>query len=117
MKKLGLLFFAGMSVFAVDMASAETMVTPVVDVSPEYPDAALRREAAGYVVVRFDVSEDGKAQNISIIEASPERLFNNSVRTALLRSTFEVEGDKGATNIQRTYRFSPPTVNNQVVAN
>ncbi len=69
MKNLGLLLFAGMSVFTANLASAETMVTPIVDVSPEYPKAALRRAASGYVVVRFDVSEDVQ---------SPEYLYRRS---------------------------------------
>ncbi|MAM70114.1 MAG: hypothetical protein CMP91_03080 [Gammaproteobacteria bacterium] len=116
MKKIGLFLLACSSVFAVNMVQAEN-VTPVVDVSPEYPESALRREAAGYVVVRFDV-RDGKAHNISIVEAEPARLFDSAVHTALIRSTFEVEGDATeAANIERVYRFTPPQENTQIVAN
>jgi len=85
MKRLVLFLFAGISAFTANLALAENIVKPVLDVTPEYPEAALRRDASGYVVVRFDVSVEGKAENISVIEASHERLFDSAVKSALLR--------------------------------
>ncbi len=117
MKRLVLFLFAGISAFTANLALAENIVKPVLDVTPEYPEAALRRDASGYVVVRFDVSVEGKAENISVIEASHERLFDSAVKSALLRSTFEVEGQESAVNIERTYRFTPLRENNQVAEN
>lgn len=116
MKKLVFILSLGLSLFAASTMQADTKVTPILDVSPEYPQAALRRDASGYVTVRFDIGENGKAHNLSIVEAQPELLFNNAVRRALLRSTFEV-GNEGANNIERTYRFDRASESSRVVAN
>jgi TonB family protein len=105
MKKLGLLLLLGTSALTANIAIAEDIV-PVLDVAPEYPVVALRRDISGHVVVRFDVDEDGKAQNISIVEASPERIFNGAVRVALKRSTFTTSDSISSTSFERTYHFN-----------
>lgn len=105
MKKLGLLLLLSASALTANFAFAENIV-PVLDVVPEYPEAALRRDLSGHVVVRFDVDESGKAQNISIVEASPERIFNGAVRVALKRSTFTTSEDISSTSFERIYHFN-----------
>ncbi len=105
MKKLGLILLLSTSALTANGAMAENIV-PVLDVAPEYPEAALRRDISGHVVVRFDVDESGKAQNISIVEASPERIFNGAVRVALKRSTFTASDDISSTSFERTYHFN-----------
>lgn len=113
MKKLTFIaVLSGFSLFAnFALADAPTVV-PNIDVAPEYPASALRRDKSGYVSVRFDVAENGKAYNVSVVEAFPDSSFNSATMTAVRRSNFEVisEGTdseaKGATNVVRTYRFS-----------
>jgi len=103
MKNIGLIMLISFSTFAANFASAD--VIPVLDIAPEYPQAALRRDISGHVVVRFDVNENGKAHNITIVNASPERIFNDAVRTALRRSTFTVTDSNPSTSFERAYYF------------
>lgn len=103
MKKLGFILLFGASALMTNTAVAD--ITPVVDVAPNYPEAALRRDITGHVVVQFDVDSNGKARNITIVDASPKRIFNGAVRTALMRSTFELSDNDSLGRFQRTYHF------------
>ncbi|PCJ42774.1 MAG: hypothetical protein COA71_04535 [SAR86 cluster bacterium] len=104
MKKLGLILLLSVSALTANLSMAENVV-PILDVAPEYPQSALRRETTGYVVVRFDVNENGKAKNFSIVEASPEHIFNSAVRTAVMRSTFGLVDGSSSASVERTYHF------------
>lgn len=105
MKKLGLLMLLSTSALIANFAMAENIL-PLLDVAPEYPEAALRRDISGHVVVRFDIDKSGKAQNISIIEASPARIFNGAVKRALKRSTFTTSDDISSISFERIYLFN-----------
>ena len=107
MKKLGLILLFSASALISNIATAD--ITPVVDVTPEYPQAALRRDITGHVVVQFDVDANGKARNITIVDARPARIFNGAVRTALMRSTFKLNNDDSLARFQRTYHFDQNT--------
>ncbi|OCG21668.1 hypothetical protein A9G22_09275 [Gilliamella sp. App2-1] len=50
---------------------------------PEYPRRALDMRLEGYVVALFDVNSDGRVENIRIIEAKPNNIFNRSVINAM----------------------------------
>lgn len=109
MKKLNLLLLISFSTLISSWALAETNVEAVLDVQPEYPQSALRRDISGHVVVRFNIDANGKAHNISIVEASPARIFNSAVRIALKRSTFSTGGstnDDSSSSYERTYHFN-----------
>jgi TonB family protein len=110
MKKIGLILLFSASTFAAHFAAAD--IIPVLDVAPEYPQAALRRDVSGHVIVRFDVNENGKAHNITIVNANPERIFNDAVRTALKRSTFSVTDGASSSSFERTYYFDQAANNN-----
>ncbi len=111
MKKLGLILLLGVSALLTNTAAAQN-VAPVLDVAPEYPVSAVRREIDGFVTVRFDIDQDGKPHNIEIVEASPARLFNSAVRTAIKRSSFELADGVTSTRVERTYVFDHTAVNN-----
>lgn len=104
MKKLGLILLFGVSALTTNFAMAENVV-PTIDIAPKYPQSALRRETTGYVVVRFDVNDNGRAANISIVESNPPNIFNSSVRTAVMRSTFAIIDPSSSTSVERTYHF------------
>ena len=46
-------------------------------VQPQYPRIAITRNVEGYVDVEFDINADGSTQNIRVIEANPEGVFEN----------------------------------------
>ncbi|MWN32804.1 MULTISPECIES: TonB family protein [unclassified Gilliamella] len=53
--------------------------SPIRRNQPEYPRRALDMRIEGYVVAKFDVNSDGRVENIRIIEAIPNNIFNRSV--------------------------------------
>ena len=56
---------------------------PIVNPDPDYPLKADRMHIEGYVKVKFLVDEEGRVSNITILEASPEGIFEQSVRNKL----------------------------------
>lgn len=50
---------------------------------PEYPRRALDMRIEGHVIVLFDINNDGRVENIRIVEAKPNNIFNNSVKQAM----------------------------------
>ena len=57
--------------------------TPISRNRPEYPRRALDMRLEGHVIVMFDVNSEGRVENIRIIEAQPNNIFNRSVITAM----------------------------------
>jgi len=56
---------------------------PIQKVDPEFPPAARRLGDAGKVVVKFLVKADGSVIRVSILEANPEGLFDQSALDAI----------------------------------
>lgn len=71
--------------------------SPISRGQPEYPRRALDMRLDGYVVVTFDVNSDGRVENINIIEANPNNIFNRSVTTAMKKWKYKPISAKGLT--------------------
>ena len=69
--------------------------TTVWQPSPIYPSMALRRGLEGQVLVEYTINEQGKAQDIRILDAQPRGFFNNVTVNALENATFGVAYDAG----------------------
>lgn len=80
-------------------------LTLVRDITPEYPEHAIRRELGGEVMVRFDVDSKGRARNIEVVESTHDNVFDRSVKTALRRSAFDNHGNRPVEDVERVYRF------------
>ena len=89
------------------LAGSSAMAQPkLIDgVAPEYPRAAERRGISGEVRLQFDVLDDGKTANVTVIEANPAGVFDRSAMTAVSRWRFE----KGqpATGMTKRVVFQP----------
>lgn len=57
--------------------------SPISRNQPEYPRRALDMRLEGYVIALFDINSDGRVENIRIIEAQPNNIFNRSVINAM----------------------------------
>jgi len=57
-------------------------------VSPRYPVAAAKKGLEGWVIVRFDVSELGLVENITVVESSSS-LFNKAATDAVARFRYK----------------------------
>ncbi|WP_435276318.1 energy transducer TonB [Psychrobium sp. nBUS_13] len=58
---------------------------PVVHIAPRYPINAARNGIEGYVVMTFDILEDGDVDNINIVASSPKNVFDKEAKKALER--------------------------------
>ncbi len=71
------------------------MPVPQVMVSPKYPVSAINRGVEGYVDVRFDISEKGLTENITILGANPEGVFESVALNAVSRWRYLPQLDDG----------------------
>ena len=83
-------------------------LTPLVRIPPVYPLRAKRQGVEGWVRVKFLVRASGKVTRVEILEAQPEKLFDNSVRRCVLGWHFKpgtVEGEPVAVWAETVIRF------------
>ena len=57
--------------------------SPIAHVSPAYPEDAAKTNTEGYVVLQFDITETGTADNITVVKSSHEGVFDKSASSAL----------------------------------
>ena len=75
---------------AVDVTPAKIIkrVTPVVgsEVSPK---------ASGFVIVKFDIGENGRVSNVAVVESTPAGVFDDSALTAVRKWIYEPRKENG----------------------
>lgn len=57
-------------------------------VQPTYPALARNKQITGHVVVEYTVNDQGKAENIRVVEAKPRRVFEEAAIEAIEQSNF-----------------------------
>lgn len=62
-----------------DVGEIDSPLTPVVQMHPVYPMIAKRQGIEGWVKVRFLVTETGRVEKISILDAQPPNIFDHAV--------------------------------------
>ena len=67
---------------------------PIDRIEPTFPKEAAVKGLEGYVLLRFDINEEGKAENIEVLKAEPRNMF-----------------EKEAKNAVRKWRYAPRMVN------
>lgn len=83
-------------------------VKPIHQPSPEYPQAALEQNIEGYVNLKFDINDSGKATNIRVTESSDNGLFNKDAIDAIKQWTF-AEKDYGKKSMKYKMKFALDT--------
>ncbi|NKB36051.1 MAG: TonB family protein [Gammaproteobacteria bacterium] len=95
------------AVYSAPLLNAELIA--IVDMQPNYPQRALSRDIEGYVIVEFTVSESGSTENIKVLEAYPENVFDRSALRAASKSRFKpriVNGKEVAVSgMRKKYTF------------
>jgi protein TonB len=51
--------------------------------APAYPRGAERRGIEGYAIVQYTISPDGVVENVSVVEADPNGVFDRAVTRAI----------------------------------
>ena len=83
-------------------------LTPIVQVPPVYPVRAKHMGIEGWVRVKFIVNEEGRVDDIKILDSRPEKVFNNAVLRCVSAWRFTpgtVEGVPVKTLVETTIRF------------
>jgi TonB family protein len=63
-------------------------VTPVVS-------AEKTRASSGFVVVKFDISDNGRVNNVEVVESSPPGVFDDAALTAVRKWQYEPRKENG----------------------
>jgi protein TonB len=82
---------------------------PIVRVEPIYPRMAKAQGITGSVVVEFTITATGEVENIQIIKADPEDVFEEAVEQALAQWQFSPQLEQGvavARRARQTIRFN-----------
>lgn len=58
---------------------------PLVRIEPQYPRKAAMQGKEGWVQLKFDVTETGSVDNVSVVKSEPRRLFDTAAKRALLK--------------------------------
>ena len=77
-------------------------------VAPEYPRDAVLKNIEGSVKVRFTIDSDGKVVESSVVQSTPERVFDRAALAAVRRWRFEplaAEGEAAQATIETIVLF------------
>lgn len=81
--------------FAESFSNYSAMPIAQYQVQAKYPGIAMRREIEGYVDIQFDVNALGKTENINIVGADPEGVFEQAAIDAVKRWRYEPGMENG----------------------
>lgn len=76
---------------------------------PSYPRRARSRGIEGWVRVSFIIQTNGKVKGVTVLEASPAGIFDNTTRSAVANWTFkpqQLNGQATERKVEQTIRFS-----------
>ncbi|MCV6622529.1 MAG: TonB family protein [Cellvibrionaceae bacterium] len=86
------------------------MLVKRVAAAPRYPNRALTRGVEGFVDVRFDVTAIGNTENIRVLQAQPQGVFEKAATAAVAKYKYQPaiqDGEPVATpNVTERIRFS-----------
>ena len=68
----------------------------VEDAGPVYPEAAQAEGIEGWVRVRYDISVDGRVENLKVLESSPPGVFDAAALAAVARWRYRAPVIDGA---------------------
>ena len=91
-----------------DVGELDGPLTALVRAPPVYPLMAKRRGIEGWVKVRFLVTETGRVEQFSILEAEPEKIFDRAVERCVTSWRFQpgtVEGEPVKAWAETVVRF------------
>lgn len=94
------------------LAGANNHAAPVSRVEPRYPLEAVQNKIEGYVVAQFDITAEGKVQNVKILKSVPEQVFDKESVHALEQWTYAktMAGQQGV-KVQLDFAMDPVDYN------
>ncbi|MCB9796931.1 MAG: energy transducer TonB [Alphaproteobacteria bacterium] len=82
---------------------------PVSQVPPEYPSRARAKNITGYVTLNVRVGFDGRVEDVRVVEAQPEGVFEQPALAAVKQWRFQpatYEGRPVTVRVRQTLRFN-----------
>lgn len=79
----------------VGMGFGDTDVIPLVRVSAQYPQRAIRQKIEGVVTARLFINPEGTVDNVEIVQAEPRGVFEREAMRALYRYKFKPKMEGG----------------------
>lgn len=94
------------------LAGSNDSAAPVSRVEPRYPLEAVQNKIEGYVIAQFDISAEGKVQNVKILKSVPEQVFDKESVHALEQWTYAktMAGQQGV-KVQLDFAMDPVDYN------
>jgi periplasmic protein TonB len=53
------------------------------------------RKASGFVIVKFEIAENGRVANVEVVESTPPGIFDDAARTAVRKWVYEPRKENG----------------------
>lgn len=72
---------------------------PVRSADPVYPKRAMDRKISGYALVEYTIKENGRTNNIKVVDSQPKKIFDIPSKKAIQRTVYDkadaatVQGD------------------------
>ncbi|MCT6700473.1 M56 family metallopeptidase [Rheinheimera sp. 4Y26] len=94
------------------LAGSGDNAAPISRVEPRYPLEAAQNKIEGYVVAQFDISAEGKVQNVKILKSVPAQVFDKESVRALEQWTYAktMAGQQGV-KVQLDFAMDPVDYN------
>ena len=83
------ILFADTGYITVDGETIEIEVSRSYQTPATYPRKALRLEREGYVIIEFDVDQDGSVIDPYVLEGEPAGLFNRAAMKSIRKWIYE----------------------------
>lgn len=92
------------------LGPADGNAMPIAQIQPVYPSRALARGLEGFVIVEFDVSENGTVINPRVLGSQPSGIFDQAALRAIERWKYNPKVVNGRvmkmTGLQTRFSFS-----------
>lgn len=62
---------------------------PIRSVDPVYPQRAMDRKISGYALVEFTIKENGRTNNIKVVDSEPSKIFDIASKRAIQRTVYD----------------------------
>ncbi|HAS6346995.1 TPA: TonB family protein [Vibrio vulnificus] len=85
------------------VSNSNKQLMPLSRVEAVYPAKAKKRRIEGYVIVKFDIDEQGRTKNIEVLEAEPARFFERSAMDAIKRWRYQPQIVDGQAHVITGY--------------
>jgi len=83
---------------------------PMIQVQPEYPEAAIEQGVQGYVELDVTVGERGTVEGVAVVSSVPAGVFDDAARAAVLRWRYPAEPGRAPQRVSERIEFRIPVL-------